>query len=201
MDDVKIVGIAGYPRSGKDSLGEAFISAGYFGVSLGDIVRDYSRKRHADKDDAISVKNMTETSNWLRETNGPDVLLKEALRRFQDELKAGKDHKGMLFISVRAPVEADFIRSKGGELLWVEATAEVRHKRNNAHLREGEQSITLEEFIANEQLQATPQPNIPIVSQMNLEYVKSKATRIVNNNDDDFEEFKLTAKKIVQSLG
>lgn len=197
---MKIVGIAGYPRSGKDSLGEAFIKAGFYGVSFGDIVRGYARKRHADKPDPISVENMTETSNWLRKEQGADVLLQEALRQYKEKTTAGEAYEGLLFISIRAPIEVDFILKNGGELIWVDASDEVRHARNNAHLRDGEIPLALEEFIRQEQLQARPQPGTPKEIQMNMEYVKSQATMTLQNNEDNFPAFRAKAKELVQKV-
>lgn len=194
---MKIVGIAGYPRSGKDSLGDVFIEAGYYGVSFGDIIRDYARKRHADKPDPISVANMTETANWLRNERGADVLLKEALQRFKEEQATGKNHAGLLFISVRAPVEADFILEHGGELIWVEASDEVRYDRDKQSRREGEIDISFEEFKRQENLQTVPQPGIPEAAQMNMSYVRSKATKVLENNGSDYEAFKQAARTLV----
>src|SRR5436853_3820896 len=123
---MKIVGIGGLPRSGKDSLAELFIKQGYFGISFGDVVRGFSQERHKDKPDPISVANMTETSNWLRETYGADVILQEALKEYEEASKT-KDYKGLVLYSVRAPIEVDWILARGGELIWVEASEEVRH--------------------------------------------------------------------------
>ena len=96
-----IVGIAGLPRSGKDTLAELFIDRGYYGFSFGDYTRQYSRQRHADKVDPVSVANMTETSNWLRETYGPDVILKAALKGLQDKQATGQSYEGVVLYSVR----------------------------------------------------------------------------------------------------
>jgi dephospho-CoA kinase len=197
---MKIVGIGGYPRSGKDSLGEAFIKAGYYGVSFGEIVREHARKRHNDKADPISLQNMTETSNWLREQYGADVLLQEALRQYKEKIEAGEEYAGLLFISIRAPIEVDFILEKNGQLIWVEASDEVRHMRNNQHLRKGEVPLRLEEFVRQEQLQARPQPGTSEAIQMNMEYVKSKATTTIKNNDDDFNAFRHKAKELVTKI-
>jgi dephospho-CoA kinase len=128
MSTEKIVGIGGMPRSGKDSLAELFIQAGYYGVSFGDIVRKFTFERHKDKPDPISVANMTETSNWLRETYGPDVVLQEALKQFRERQQAGGSYKGMVLWSLRAPVEVDFVLAHKGEMIWVEASDEVRHE-------------------------------------------------------------------------
>jgi len=197
--NMKIIGIGGLPRSGKDALAELFMEEGYFGVSFGDIVREFTRERHKDKPDPISVANMTETSNWLRETKGADVILQEALQRYQE---AQKDHgyKGLVLFSVRAPVEADFILAHDGDLIWVEADDTIRHQRNLKHLREGEAAISLEEFKRQEALQWQPQPGIPAEVQMDISYVKQHATRVFINNGNDFETFKNSAKQLIEEM-
>lgn len=195
----QIIGIGGLPRSGKDSLAQYFMNAGYFGVSLGDIVRDFARVRHSDKPDPISVANMTETSNWLRSERGADFALKIAQERYEVAKKASAELKGLVVFSVRAPAEVDYILSHGGQLVWVEASDETRHKRGMENLREGEAKISLEEFKRQEDLQRTPQPNLPAEVQMNTEYVQSKAT-VIFSNELDFESFKVKAKEFVGSF-
>lgn len=197
---MKIVGIGGLPRSGKDTVAELFIQAGYFGLSGGDVVRGFARERHADKLDPISIANMTETSNWLRETRGPDVILQEQLSQFKEQQKAGADYKGMVIWSVRAPVEADWILEHDGELIWVEASDEVRHARATQYLRDGEAPVSLKEFNRQEALQWEPQPGIPVEVQMNTSYVKGKATKILVNNGDSVEEFLIQAKQLIEEV-
>jgi dephospho-CoA kinase len=198
--EINIIGIGGLPRSGKDSLADEFIKAGYYGVSFGDIVREYARERHRDKPDPISVVNMTETSNWLRETRGPDVILQEALRQYEAKLAAGEEYKGLVLYSVRAPVEVDFILDHGGELIWVEAADAVRHARAQKHLRKGEIEEPLEQFKAQEALQWRPQPGIPKEVQMDISYVRQKATMELVNNGDDFEAFLTQARELIKRL-
>lgn len=200
MNEEKIVGIGGLPRSGKDTLAELFIAAGYFGVSFGDIVRKFTFERHKDKPDPISVANMTETSNWLRETYGPDVVLQEALKQFREKQQAGGQYKGMVLWSLRAPVEVDFVLAHKGEMVWVEASDEVRHQRALAHLRKGEVPTTLEEFKRQEALQWKPQPGVPEAVQMNISYVKSHASRTFENNDDDLALFTSKAQALINEL-
>lgn len=194
-----IIGIGGLPRSGKDSLAAYFMNAGYFGVSLGDIVRDFARVRHSDKLDPISVANMTETSNWLRSERGADFALKAAQERFEIALKANPELKGLVVFSVRAPAEVDYILAHDGVLIWVEATDETRYKRAMENLREGETEITFEEFKRQEALQWQPQPNLPQEVQMNTQYVKSNATTVFEN-ELTFEAFKEKAKSFVTSF-
>lgn len=189
---MRIVGIGGLPRSGKDTLADLLISKGWYGFSFGDFTRDYSRKRHADKPDPISVANMTETSNWLRETFGPDVILQEALKQYKEACKT-QNYEGLVLYSVRAPIEVDWILAHEGDLIWVEASPEVRHERGLKNMREGEAVISLEEFKRQESLQWKPQPDIPIEVQMNIAYVKEKATIIVDSSENDIDKFRQAA--------
>jgi dephospho-CoA kinase len=195
---MRIIGIGGLPRSGKDTLAEWLIQAGYFGFSFGDYTRERARQRHQDKPDPISVENMTETSNWLRQQYGADVILQAALKEFNDKQKKKADYKGLVLYSVRAPVEADWILAHGGELIWVEASDEVRHQRGLKALREGETPISLQEFKRQEALQWEPQPGVPPEAQMNVSYVKSKATQVITNNTDNLEDFKQVAQKALE---
>lgn len=198
-ENIKIIGIGGLPRSGKDTLALMLIESGYFGVSLGDIVRDASRLRHADEPDPISVANMTETANWLRQSKGADFALQEALERYR-RASSQKRYKGLVVYSVRVPVEADFILSHGGDLIWVEASDQVRHARALKYLRPGEAPTTMEQFKAQEALQWQPQPDIPAQYQMDVANVKSKATREITNNEDNMEVFNSKALALLAEL-
>lgn len=196
---MKIIGIGGLPRSGKDTLAELLIKKGYFGVSLGDIVRNVSRERHADSPDPISVANMTETANFLRHQNGADFALKKALEQFEAAGGESK-YKGLLVFSVRAPAEVDFIIKNGGNLIWLDASDQIRYQRAMQFLREGEAEIPIEEFKRQENLQWRPQPGIPPEAQMNIEYVKSKATITISNNSNDMAQFEKVTAAALQSV-
>jgi hypothetical protein len=197
---MRIIGIGGLPRSGKDTLAELFIKDGYFGISFGDVVRGFSYERHKDKPDPISVENMTETSNWLRETRGADVILNEALKGYEKAQVEGGNYRGLVLWSVRAPVEVDWILAHHGALIWMESDAAVRHSRWIEHLREGEMPVSLEEFKHQEMLQWKPQPGIPEEVQMNIAYVKQKATHTLENNSDNYDDFHLKAKALIEAI-
>lgn len=188
---MQIIGIGGLSRSGKDTLAELLVEKGYFGISLGDIIRNKSRKRHVGEPDPISVANMTETANWLRQEKGSDFALKEAINQIQPP----KSYKGLVLFSVRAPAEVDFIKQAGGKVIWVEAGDEVRYQRFRQNRRPGEAKISLAQFIAQENLQSQPQPGIPSEAQMNAKYVRTKADIFIENNGNDIEVFKDAAKK------
>ena len=174
---------------------------GYFGVSFGDIVRGFAFERHKDKPDPITRENTTETSNWLRETRGPDAVLVEVLSQFEASRDEGNEYKGVVLWSIRAPIEVDFILDHGGEIIWVEATDEVRYNRNVASQREGERHLSFEEFIDQEKKQWIPQPGIPKEVQMDVKYVKDHATRVFENNNNDLNAFLKKAHDLIEELG
>lgn len=197
MSKYKIVGIAGLPRSGKDTLADLFMARGYYGFSFGDYTRTYSQERHKDDPNPISVENMTETSNWLRATYGPDVILQAALKEFQKKLAIGDHYRGLVLFSVRAPVEVDWILAHRGELIWVDTQDKIRYERGMKYLRKGEGRITFDEFKRQEAAQWQPQPGISAESQMNIAYVKRMATQILENNSDDLAEFQQKAEALI----
>ena len=194
-----IVGIGGYSRSGKDTLATLLLSAGYFGISVGDIAREYSMERHKDSKSPISRINLTETSNWLREQKGPDVFMKIALDKYRQALKT-KEYKGMLIWSIRAPIEADFIIKNKGTLIWIDSKAKTRYKRFLENLRTGEVSIDFDEYLRQEQTQVVPQPDIDPLIQMNMDYVKEKSNLTLDNNFEGTEKFLEYAKQRVNSI-
>jgi dephospho-CoA kinase len=198
-EDFLIVGIAGKIRSGKDTLAEIFIQNGYFGVSVGDIVRERSRELHSDDTNPISTENMTKTSNYLRAKLGSDFLFKEAIARYKYSIKF-KSYNGLVIYSIRAPIEADRIVENHGQLIWIEANDEIRYKRAMENLRTGDSVNSFEKFKLAESKQFTPDPNMPDESQMNLGYVKNKATKLLTNNDSSMNKFKAEALELVKSI-
>jgi hypothetical protein len=195
-----IIGISGLDRSGKDSLSELYKSNGYFPVGLGDIVRAESRIRHSDASDPISVANMTETANWLRAQQGSDFALKEAITRYDLEISQGQQYKGLILLSVRAPVEVDYILANGGVLIWVEASDDIRYQRTIQNVREGEKHLNFEEFLAKDKLQWEPNTNLPKAVQMNVSYVKSKATHTLPNSSNDKQQFIDSANSLLSLI-
>jgi dephospho-CoA kinase len=200
MSASKIIGVAGLPRSGKDSLAEYFAERGFCAIGLGEIIRAESRLRHADKPDPISVKNMSETASWLRMKHGADYALKKALEEYEI-INKKKDYVGLMIVSVRAPIEVEFILEHSGEIIWVEASDEVRYERNMSALRSGERhDLDLETFLKHESVQWKPRPELPVDAQMNMAYVKEKSTITIENNGEKIEDFITEVKKIYDRI-
>lgn len=197
--DFLIVGIAGKIRSGKDSLAEIFINNGFFGVSVGDIVRQKSKELNSADPNPISTENMTKTANYLRSKFGSDFLFREAISRYKNAIKS-KNYKGLVIYSVRAPIEADNILKYGGELIWIDSKDEVRYERAMSNLRKGDSRVSFEDFKIAESQQFLPNSKFDKDTQMNLDYVKSKATIRLTNNQNDISQFRDKALKIIKSF-
>lgn len=195
----KIVGIGGYSRSGKDTLANMLIGQGYFGISVGDIAREYTQERHKDEANPISRINLTETSNWLREKHGPDVYMKIALDKFKN-LSSNKKYLGLLVWSIRAPIEADFILKQKGTLIWINSDPETRYQRAMEHLRQGEPRLSFKDYMAQEETQVRPQLGIEESIQMNMDYVKSVANLRLENNFIGTDKFLDFAKDKLKNL-
>jgi dephospho-CoA kinase len=191
--ELKIIGIGGYSRSGKDTLAEILLKSGYFGISVGDIAREYAEVRHRDDKSPISRINLTETSNWLRQLRGADVFMKIALEKFKQASKK-KKYSGLLIWSIRAPIEADFIIENKGTLIWIDSDPKTRYQRSMNNLRSGEPRLNFDEYMAQEQTQVEPQPGIDENIQMNLDYVKKVANLKLKNNFIGTEKFLTYAK-------
>ena len=58
----------------------------------------------------------------------------------------------------------------------------------------------IEELKRQEALQWLPQPGTPAEAQMDISYVKSKSTIILENNGNDVKVFKGNAHKLISSL-
>jgi hypothetical protein len=101
---------------------------------------------------------------------------------------------------VRAPVEVDFVLAHNGELIWVESSDKVRYERSMNHRREGEAEVSLKEFKRQEALQWRPQPDMPPKVQMNISYIKAKATKVLVNNSNDMDDFLARGRDLVKKL-
>lgn len=193
----ELLGIGGLPRSGKDTLADFLMAYGYYGVSLGDIVRHVARERHAGKPDPISTTNTTETANWLRSVRGADFALRMALERYEAHKQNVPDAKGLLVYSVRARVEVDFIRAHGGGLIWLDAPDDLRYQRYLEHLRTGELPITQAELLAEEAVQWQPRKDIDPAIQMNVAYVRDHATISLHNDSHSIDVFLEQARRVL----
>lgn len=162
-----IIGLVGQPSSGKDTVAAYLITKGFAHHSTSDVVRDYIAKNNLGE----PVRElMQETANMLRHKNGPDCLVKEALRNSPDKFVTS---------GMRNPAEVTYLKKNGAYIIEVAASIEVRYQRAKVRGRVGE-NISLEKFVDIEQKEAK---NSDPEAQ-NTAAVIALADRKIENNGD-----------------
>ena len=136
-----IIGIAGMPSSGKDTVAEIFEKKGYKHISLSQVLRDMAKKQGIEP----TTENLTEFGNSTRLKYGLGYLAKEALKEARGDT---------VITSIRQPGEVDVLRKrKDFYLIAIDATLENRWKRLSARRRLGDPA-TLDEMKSIEKRQS-----------------------------------------------
>ncbi|GAA0687782.1 adenylate kinase [Dyella marensis] len=136
---MKIIGITGVARSGKDTLAKMLISeageavhmsfaapirefiSGLLGIPLEDLLDGPTKEQAIPELGGKSPRQLMQTlgTEWGREMIDPDLWIKVAQWRLE-ALKADMfPPKVVVFSDVRFDNEADMIRSLGGRVVWV----------------------------------------------------------------------------------
>jgi dephospho-CoA kinase len=129
-----VIGVTGLLGAGKDEVAKFFVSKGFYSYSLSDELRAILRERgEAPQRDALF-----RLGNELRARYGTGYLAS----RVRQKLK-----RPAVVTSIRNPGEVEeFRKDSDFALLNVVAPLEMRYERLLRRGREGEESLTLEEF-------------------------------------------------------
>ena len=140
-----IIGISGSFSSGKDTLAKHLNEAyGFMGVNTGDIVREIAQVERG----SIERPVLHEVADELRRKYGGGVLVERALDRYHNSIR---NYPGCSIVGLRSLGEAKAIKEQGGTLVFVDAPIEIRHQRMIERARDGEATLTLEEFRQREE--------------------------------------------------
>lgn len=112
-----ILGITGYPSSGKDTVANYLVVKGFTHISTGDLIREEMKKKGISLDRA----HMQEFANEMRKVHGPGYLALETIKRVSGdtivsglrnvfEVKALKERFGgqYVMIALTAPIETRY---------------------------------------------------------------------------------------------
>src|SRR5574342_510980 len=133
-----IVGVTGRNCSGKDTVAEILIKKSFYHYSLSDALREELRKRGKE----VTVENLRNLGNQLREQLGHGVLAEMALR-------AMKSDKNYVVTSIRNPGEVETLRKsrKDFVLIHVDAPSSIRFERIQKRGKPEDKAIkSLEDF-------------------------------------------------------
>lgn len=135
-----IIGISGSFSSGKDTLAKHLEQKyGFMEVNTGDIVREVAQAERG----SIERPVLHEVADELRHKYGGGVLVERALDRYHNSIR---NYAGVAIIGIRSLGEAKAIKAQGGTIVFVDAPIETRYARMQERSRDGEGTVSLEEF-------------------------------------------------------
>lgn len=121
-----IVGLAGYPGSGKNTVAYYLVRKNFFHYSLSDILREELQQRGKE----VTRKNLINLGNQLRKKHGSDVLAKRVLQK----VIFGKNY---VISSIANPEEINLFKKRNDFILiFVDAPLEIRQNRIKDRERE-----------------------------------------------------------------
>ena len=188
---MKILGIGGTNGSGKDSLGQFLADDyGWLFISVSDILRDGLEQEGM----PIERDNLRELSARWRRQFGHGVLIDKAFNLY--ESKEDK-FSGLALASLRNPGEADEVHKLGGKVVWLDADPKLRYQRIYSRQRSSEDKKTFEQFLAEE---GAEQHHSSDEATLSWQGVKDRADYFITNDNNDLEEFKQIAKKVLKPI-
>jgi dephospho-CoA kinase len=186
MSHQRIIGIAGSFASGKDTLADRLVDdLGFVHYSLGDMVRKVAFAQRGSTERPI----LHEVADTMRRQHGGDYFMQLALQE-----GSATQAPGVIVTGIRTMGEANAIIAAGGQIVFIDAPAQVRYDRMRARQRDNETQLTLQQFIKNEE---TEWYAGPADTDFNLRGIKQIASATLQNTTGP-DEFFARAK---QSLG
>lgn len=142
-----IIGLTGFPCSGKDEMAKYLETKGFHHISLSDILREIILKKRK----KITANELIKTGNELRRKKGHGIIARMALASLEP-------NKNYIITSIRNPVEIEVLKTRKDFILVnIEAPSRQRFKRMHERQREGTK-ITFEDFKDREKKERSDKP-------------------------------------------
>lgn len=178
---MRIIGLAGHPASGKDTVANYLVSKGFKLLSGGDMIRAAMREEGLSTDRAGIQKYVTEKRALLGDAYIVELML--PMITGDTVICAFREIVGIKFLREKFP---------GQFVLWnVVAPLELRYARAQSRAREGD-SVSFEEFAAQEEYER----NNPGYS---LDAVMASADATIENVGSEVE-LSLKVDKLLKQL-
>jgi dephospho-CoA kinase len=172
-----LIGISGSFASGKDLIAELLAARkSYIHISSSDMVRAAAKSAGVGSDRTV----LRPFANKMRKKYGAEYFTKIAFEQAESEMTADKDR--IVISGLRAKTEADYIKNKGGIIIFVDAPLELRFERTQLRKRDLE-SYSKDIFEQNEKNET--QINSSNIEQ-NIYSIKDSADiQIINDGTID----------------
>lgn len=134
-----LLGIVGLNGSGKDTFADYLVEKyGFVHYGCGQAVRDMLKER---SEDYLDRQKMIDLANKMRREKGNEYWPKYIYNKFSNA-------ENLIISSIRNPAEIDFIKSKNGKIIKVEADQKTRYKRTVERVKDSSKhgSKDFEEF-------------------------------------------------------
>ncbi len=178
-----IIGLSGYPGSGKNTVAYSFVRKNFFHYSLSDILREELEQKGKE----VTRNNLIKLGNQLRKRYGSGILAERVLQK----VIPGKNY---VISSIANPGEVNVLKKRGDfTLIFVDAPLEIRQSRIKN--REREKDPKKDEDI--KKLNAKHSSKTSYELQINK--CKEMAD-IILKNDSTIEELKKKTNRIIKDL-
>jgi dephospho-CoA kinase len=115
-----LFGVVGLNGSGKDTVADYLVEKyGFSHYDCGQAIRDELKRLG---EDHLDRNKMIDLANKMRKENGGEYWAKFIFEKFADA-------KNLVISSIRNPTEIEFIESKNGKLIRVDAQQKTRFER------------------------------------------------------------------------
>ncbi|ALV61817.1 Dephospho-CoA kinase archaeal, predicted [Thermococcus sp. 2319x1] len=192
-----IIGVVGKIAAGKTTIAKFFEERGFCRVSCSDPLIDllthnlseYSWLPEVPEKSEPTRDKLIEYGRYLKETYGEDILIRLALDK-------KRNCENVVIDGVRSREETEEIKKRGGVIIYVEASPEIRYERLKKRNAGKDKVIkSFEDFLradeAEEKLYHTSKlkdlADFLIVNEGTLEELKAKVEGIITS---------LTSKKV-----
>jgi len=136
-----MIGITGTLGSGKGTVVDYLVKTHGFKHYSG---REFFIEEVKRRGLSVNRDTITETANSLRTEHGPSYVVETLFAR------AGEAGGDTVIESIRTLAEGEFIKSRGGLLLGVDADIHSRYERITKRMSETD-SVSFEKFVADEE--------------------------------------------------
>jgi dephospho-CoA kinase len=182
-----IIGITGTDGAGKGTVVDYLVEKyGFTHYSSRDFIMEEVTRLNLPTD----RNQLRLTANALREQFGNDVIVRKSYEKAEAE---GKN--SVVIESIRALAEAEYLKSRGGILLAIDADPAVRYGRVQGR-RSDTDKVTYEQFLAQEALEN----NDPNPHGMQKAKVMAAADYTIKNSADK-KTLAVEVEKFIKSLG